>query len=137
MTAQASKVLIVEDEAIIAHDIQQTLSDMGYDAYAIACSAEEALARAAERRPDLALVDIRIKGKLDGVKTAQLLQQSHGVPIVYMTAHVDDATFVRAARTRPEAYLQKPLRPAELKAALRRRPGTAKGADGSGGLTEG
>jgi adenylate cyclase len=116
--APARKVLIVEDEAIIAHDIQQILSDMGYDAYAVACSAEEALARAAERRPDLALVDIRIKGKLDGVKTAQLLQESHGVPIVYMTAHVDDATIERAARTRPEAYLQKPLRPAELKSAI-------------------
>jgi CheY-like chemotaxis protein len=76
------------------------------------------MARAAERRPDIALVDIRIKGKLDGIKTAQLLQESHGVPIVYMTAHADAATIERAARTRPYGYLHKPVRPAELRSVI-------------------
>jgi adenylate cyclase len=111
-------VLIVEDESIIAHDIQQILLEFGYDAYAIAATAEEALARASERRPDIAIVDIRIKGKLDGVKTAQLLQESHGVPIVYMTGHTDDATIQRAARTRPYGYLHKPVKAAELKSVI-------------------
>ena len=94
-------VLLVEDESIVARDLQQCLRDLGYDVFGVAASAEEAMAQASERRPDIALVDIRIKGRLDGVKTAQLLQERFGVPIVYMTGHADDATLQRALRTRP------------------------------------
>ncbi|HJS58930.1 MAG TPA: response regulator [Vicinamibacteria bacterium] len=111
-------VLVVEDESIVAHDIQQTLTDLGYDAFSIAASAEEAMARAAERRPDLALVDIRIKGKLDGIKTAQLLKERFGVPIVYLSAHADDATLERATQTGPYGYLVKPVKPAELRSTI-------------------
>jgi adenylate cyclase len=111
-------VLIVEDESIVAHDIGQTLTDLGYEVCGRASSAEEALARATERPPDVALVDIRIKGKLDGTKAAQLLQERFGTAIVYVTAHADDKTVERAARTRPLGYLVKPVRPAELKRTI-------------------
>jgi len=111
-------VLVVEDESIVGNDIGQTLTDLGYEASGIASSAEEALARAAERRPDIALVDIRIKGRLDGIKTAQLLQERFGAPIVYLTAHADEATVERAAKTRPYGYLLKPVKPGELKSAI-------------------
>jgi adenylate cyclase len=111
-------VLLVEDESIIAHDIQQILVELGYEACGIASSAEEAVARASERRPDVALVDIRIRGKLDGIKTAQLLQQSFGIPVIYLTAHADDVTVERAARTHPYGYLLKPVKPSELKGAI-------------------
>jgi len=65
---------------------------MGYDAFAIACSGDEAIKRVAERCPDVVLMDIRIKGQRDGIETATLLRESFDVPIVYLTAHADEAT---------------------------------------------
>jgi adenylate cyclase len=111
-------VLVVEDESIVAHDLQQTLARFGYDALAVASSAEEALARAAETRPDIALVNVRIKGRMDGIKTARHLQERFGVPIVYLTTHADDATLERVKQTGPYGYLVKPVKPAELKSAI-------------------
>ena len=111
-------VLIVEDESVVAHDLQQILADVGYDPFAIAATADEALARATKRRPDIVLLDIRIKGRLDGIQAAQLLQERFSVPIVYLTAHADDATLERAKQTRPYGYLLKPVKPAELRSAI-------------------
>jgi CheY-like chemotaxis protein len=90
--ATAPSILIVEDERIVAMDIQQTLRDCGYDAPAIASSADEALARVCERRPELVLMDIRINGARDGIDTAELLKSQFDVPIVYLTAHADDCS---------------------------------------------
>jgi PAS domain S-box-containing protein len=111
-------VLIVEDERIVAKDLQQTLAGMGYDAFAIASSAEEALSRASEKCPDLVLMDIRIKGKRDGIETAALLRERFGVPVVYLTAHADEATIERAKKTEPHGYLMKPVKSAELRSAI-------------------
>ena len=111
-------VLIVEGERIVAHNLQRGLANLGYDAFAVAASAEEAMARAAERRPDVALIDGRIQGRFDGIKAAQLLQERFAVPIVYLTAPVDDATVQRALKTRPYGYLVKPVEPAELRKAI-------------------
>ncbi|TNF23755.1 MAG: hybrid sensor histidine kinase/response regulator [Deltaproteobacteria bacterium] len=111
-------VLIVEDERIVAKDLQQTLAELGYDAFAIASSAEEAVARASERLPDLVLMDIRIKGDLDGIETAELLRERFGTPAVYLTAHSDDATIARVKRTEPIGYLVKPIKTAELKSVI-------------------
>ena len=111
-------VLIVEDESIVALDLQQTLAACGYDAFAVAATADEAMARAAERRPDIVLLDIRVKGRVDGIKTAQLLQDRFGVPIVYLTAHSDDATLARAKATRPYGYLLKPVKPGDLRSTI-------------------
>src|SRR6187399_658497 len=108
-------VLIVEDESILAHSLQRGLADLGYDAFAVAASAEEAMARAAERRPDVALLNIRIRGCLDGIKAAQLLGERFAVPVVYLAAPVDDATVQRALKTGPYGYLVKPVEPAELR----------------------
>ncbi|HEU5076827.1 MAG TPA: response regulator, partial [Polyangiaceae bacterium] len=79
-------VLIVEDELIVAKDLQQTLEGMGYDAHAIASSADEAVSQASEQCPDLVLMDIRIKGQRDGIETAEILRRRFGIPIVYLTA---------------------------------------------------
>jgi two-component system, cell cycle sensor histidine kinase and response regulator CckA len=116
--ARPPAVLIVEDERIVARDLQQTLCGMGYDAYAIASSAEEAIACAADRCPDVTLMDIRIEGDIDGVQTAELLQERFDVPVVFLTAHSDDATLDRAKRVKPHGYLIKPVRTAELRSAL-------------------
>jgi signal transduction histidine kinase len=111
-------VLLVEDEQIIARDLQQTLIEMGYDAFAIADCAEAALARAAERCPDIVLMDIRIKGPLDGIQTAALLQEKFPVSVIYLTAHADAPMIERAKKTEPYGYLLKPVKAAELRAAL-------------------
>src|SRR5262249_8553345 len=103
---------------IVAHDIQQTLVGLGYDAFAVASSAEEAWARAAERRPDVALVDVRIKGRTDGIKTAQHLQERFDVPIVFLTAHAADATRERGKQRRRRASLRKPVKSRELGSAI-------------------
>jgi PAS domain S-box-containing protein len=111
-------ILIVEDERLVAKDLQQTLNELGYDAYAMVASADEALAASAERCPDLVLMDIRIKGRLDGVALAALLRSRFGIPVVYLTAHADYATISRAKLTEPHGYLIKPVRKAELGSAV-------------------
>jgi PAS domain S-box-containing protein len=111
-------ILIVEDERIIARDLQQMLTELGYDVYATASNADDALAKAAERRPDLVLMDIRIEGSRDGVETARILQSFHDVPVVFLTAHADDATIARATQTAPYGYLIKPVKPADLRSAV-------------------
>jgi CheY-like chemotaxis protein len=118
LSAQAHSILIVEDERIVAKDLQQTLAGMGYDAFAIASSADEALARASARCPDVVLMDIRIKGQRDGVEAAEILRARFGVPVVYLTAHADDATIERATRSEPYGYLLKPVKAAELRSAI-------------------
>jgi two-component system, response regulator PdtaR len=111
-------ILIVEDQRIVALDIQQMLHGLGYDPFAIACSAEQALARAGERHPDLVLMDIRIQGERDGIQAAKLLRDRFDLPIIYLTAHADEATLDRAKRTEPHGYLLKPVREAELRSIV-------------------
>ena len=113
-----TRVLVVEDERIVARDLQEMLLEMGYDPYAVAASADEAIARAAERALDLALLDIRIRGSRDGITLAGLLREQFGVPVVFLTAHADDATLDRAKRTEPYGYLVKPVKAAELRSAI-------------------
>ncbi len=114
----ASSVLIVEDERIVAMDLQETLCAMGYDAYAIASSAADAMRRAAERCPDVVLMDIRIKGDLDGIETATLLRELYDVPVIYLTAYADEATIERAKKSQPYGYLLKPVNASDLRSAI-------------------
>ena len=113
-----ASVLIVEDEGIIAENIRELLISLGYDAFAIARTSEEAVALASERCPDIVLMDIRIKGKSDGIATAELLGERFDVPVIYLTAHADEATIERAKKTEPFGYLMKPVKPAELSSAI-------------------
>jgi adenylate cyclase len=116
--AESRTVLIVEEQRPAAADLRDIVTSLGYEATGIASTAEEALARANERRPDVALVDVRVRGKLDGIKTAEMLRESLGVPIIYVAAKADDVTVERAAKTHPSAYLLKPVNREELKSAL-------------------
>jgi two-component system, cell cycle sensor histidine kinase and response regulator CckA len=111
-------ILIVEDERIVATDLQQTLTGMGYDASAIASSAQEAFGRASEKCPDVVLMDIRIKGQLDGIEAAAILRERFDVPIVYLTAYSDDPNIDRAMQTEPYGYLVKPVKAGELRSAI-------------------
>lgn len=118
MPHEMSSVLIVEDEAIVAADLAETLSGMGYAPAGVAASADEALQCAAARCPDIVLVDIRIRGQRDGIETAALLREQFGVPVVYLTAHADEATIARAKETQPYGYLMKPVTAAGLRSAI-------------------
>jgi len=116
--ARPPRVLVVEDELLIAMDLQRMLRESGYDVVGIAATAELALGLAAAERPDLVLMDIRIRGDVDGIATARVLQHRFRVPVIYVTAYADDATIERAKATNPFAYLLKPIKPAELKTAV-------------------
>ncbi|HEV2381100.1 MAG TPA: response regulator [Terriglobia bacterium] len=106
--AQAT-ILVVEDEGIVAMDLQQRLSGMGYSVSAVAASREEALRKAAEMRPDLVLMDIRLKGYVDGVEVAGTIREMLDVPHVFLTAYSDPATLARAKVTEPFGYIVKPF----------------------------
>jgi PAS domain S-box-containing protein len=111
-------ILIVEDELIVAKDLQRTLVELGYDVFAIASSAEAAVARAVERCPDLVMMDIRIKGPHDGIQTAAILKEQFPVAIIYLTAHADEAMIQRAKKTEPHGYLLKPVKAVELRTTV-------------------
>jgi PAS domain S-box-containing protein len=111
-------ILIVEDEPIVAKDIQCTLARLGYRAPATATSGEEALRKAAEIRPDLVLMDIVLKGPMDGVDTARELRARYAVPVVYLTAYADDYALERAKTTEPAGYLLKPFQTGELRPTI-------------------
>jgi PAS domain S-box-containing protein len=109
-----ARILIVEDEGIVALDIEKTLNDLGFEVTGKAASSDEALASAAANRPDLVLMDIRIRGPLDGIAVAELLRRDYDVPIAFLTAHGDMETIERAKRTSPGGFLLKPFKQAEL-----------------------
>jgi PAS domain S-box-containing protein len=113
-----ARILVVEDEAIVAWDIEQNLVDLGFEVIALASSGDEALTQAASARPDLVLMDIRIQGDLDGIQAGEIIRHRYGVPLIYLTAHGDPETIDRAKRTEPEGYLLKPFKKAELRSVV-------------------
>jgi len=111
-------ILIVEDERIVAMDLRKSLERLGYAVAGVASSAEDAVRTASEQRPDLVLMDIRIKGAMDGIDTAEVVRRRFGVPVVFLTAHTDEVTLDRAKRAEPFGYVVKPLRSSELRRAV-------------------
>ncbi len=107
-------ILIVEDERIAAEDIQESLEHLGYTVCAVASSGKEALKKAEKTAPDLALVDIVLKGTMDGIETAQTIRSQHDIPVIYLTAYDDEDTLHRAKLTEPHGYLLKPFKEREL-----------------------
>jgi signal transduction histidine kinase len=114
----AARILIVEDEQIVARDLQQTLADMGYDPFAIASSAQEAVAFAATQTVEIVLMDIRIKGDIDGIQTAAILKSQFPISVIYLTAHADETMLDRAKKTEPHGYLVKPVKASELRCMI-------------------
>ncbi|GAB2566672.1 LytR/AlgR family response regulator transcription factor [Spirosoma areae] len=112
------KLLIVEDDMLIAAKTSLQLTRLGYEVTAIVPRGEEAIRQAAENRPDIILLDIHLKGTLDGIETAHQLNQLAPIPIIYVTANSDEATFNRARETRPYAFITKPIRSLDLQRAI-------------------
>jgi len=115
---EAKVILVVEDERVVALDLQRSLQNLGYRVPATASSAEQALRLAEELRPDLILMDIRIAGDRDGIETAIAFRSRLDVPVVYLTAFSDAATLERAHATEPHGYLLKPVKNDQLRAVV-------------------
>ena len=107
-------ILVVEDEAITAKDLQATLEDLGYAVCGTASSGAEAVQKAEADRPDLVLMDIVLQGTMDGIEAAQQIRTRLGIPVVYLTAHSDTETIRRASITEPYGYIVKPFTEREL-----------------------
>jgi PAS domain S-box-containing protein len=117
MTAKA-KVLIVEDEGIVAFDIQSRLERLGYSVVGNISSGEEAIATVVETSPDLVLMDIKLEGNIDGIEAAAQIRDHFQIPIVYLTAYTDDETLNRAKLTEPYGYILKPFESRDLGATI-------------------
>jgi len=115
-TANSYKVLVVEDEGLIAHDIASRLEALGHQVVGTVETAEEAVAQAAGA--DLVLMDIHIDGQRDGIAAAQEVRARHHVPVVFLTAHADRSTLERAKAAGPYGYIVKPLGPASLNTSI-------------------
>lgn len=112
------RVLIVEDEAIIAADIARTLVHLGYDVPPAAATGADAVALAETLRPRLILMDIKLRGAMDGIEAAGIIRDRLGIPVVYLTSHSDEATLARAKETQPYGYILKPFEDRELRIAI-------------------
>jgi PAS domain S-box-containing protein len=112
------RILVVEDERIVARDLQMTLESQGYAVTGVAASSDEAIASATAVMPDLVLMDVHIKGERDGIETARLLRERFRLPVIYLTAYADAETVDRAKTTQPYGYLIKPFNDRELRSAI-------------------
>lgn len=113
-----ANILVVEDELIVARDIQTRLKKFGYTVTDIASTGEEAIEKVARYSLDLVLVDIRLKGEMDGVEAAQKIHDDFNLPVIYLTANADESTLERAKATAPYGYILKPFKEKELKTTI-------------------
>ncbi len=118
MTTQCIRLFIVEDQRLIAADLENTLRKLGYEVVGNATSGEEAIEAVTAARPDLVLMDIRLQGAIDGIQAAEAISRRIEVPIVYVTAYADEETIRRAKVTGPFGYVVKPFNPRELQASI-------------------
>jgi DNA-binding LytR/AlgR family response regulator len=116
--SESIKILIVEDEMVIAANISLQLTALGYEVTGIVPRGEEALLHIKDNEPDLMLLDINLKGTLDGIDTAKAMQKTHDIPIIYLTANTDDAHFNRAKETHPYGFIAKPFKKLDLQRAI-------------------
>lgn len=112
------KILIVEDEMVIGANISLQLTGLGYDVIGIVPRSEEAIACVQQECPDIVLMDINLKGDVDGVETSKLILKDHDVAIIYLTANADDANFNRAKNTHPYGFISKPFKKLDLQRAI-------------------
>src|SRR5579884_491835 len=113
-----AQVLVVEDEKIVAADLQTHLERLGYGVPGIFSTGEDALRSAPDMRPDVVLMDIHLKGRIDGIETAQIMQTRLNIPVIYVTAFADERTLQRAKATEPYGYVLKPFEQRELQTAV-------------------
>ena len=116
----AYNILIVEDEMIIAMEIAAVIRNMGHAVVGTAMKGEDAISLAELRKPDIVLMDIFLKGMMDGITAAEIIFHSYHIPVIYLTANSDVNTLERAMKTKPFGYLTKPVNAQELHTAIER-----------------
>ncbi|MBN2738764.1 MAG: SpoIIE family protein phosphatase [Spirochaetales bacterium] len=113
-----AEIMVVEDEGLVALEIQDALESMGYRVPCVVASGEEALQKVLMSQPDLILMDIRLDGKLDGIQTAKEIRQSFSIPVIFLTAHSDENTIKEATFAESYGYILKPFEERALQAAI-------------------
>lgn len=113
-----AKILVVEDEKIVALDINNVLGKLGYDVPALVASGDDAVEAVKKTKPDLVLMDIVLKGNTDGIEAAELIRHRYGTPIVFLTAYADDEILRRVKHIEPFGYILKPFQEKELYSAI-------------------
>ncbi|MDD1697481.1 MAG: response regulator, partial [Methanoregula sp.] len=113
-----SKILVVDDEAIITMQLEERLTAMGYTVAGMAASGEDAVDKARRMRPDLVLMDIVMPGKMNGIEAARIVTNELDIPVVFVTSYADDVIIEKAKSVRPYGYIVKPFNELEIKAAI-------------------
>lgn len=115
---KSRKILVVEDDKIIAANISMQLGSLGYTITAILPSGEDVLSQIASNPPDIILLDINLRGELDGIEIAEMIQKHYKMAIIYLTASTEEAQFTRAKATSPYAFISKPFKQLDLQRAI-------------------
>jgi PAS domain S-box-containing protein len=118
MSEAARRILIVEDQRLVAADIENTLKKLGYVVVGNVASGEDAISTSVEVGPELVLMDVRLRGEMDGIHAAEIIRDRFNLPVVYLTAYADEETILRAKETTPFGYVVKPFNERELRAAI-------------------
>lgn len=113
-----ASIMLVEDEIIVAADVKHRLENMGYQVLGIVDNGEEAIENAGELTPNIVLMDIVLKGEMDGIEAAQKIRELYDIPIIYLTAYSDEKTLERAKVTEPFGYVLKPFEDREIQSAI-------------------
>ncbi|MGL5890046.1 MAG: response regulator [Bacteroidia bacterium] len=113
-----TNILIVEDESIVAKDIQMSLRKLGYNVVAICSNGEDAIRTVEEQTPDLVLMDIMLKGNMSGIEAAEQIRERFSIPIIYLTAYADESTLSKAKITEPYGYIIKPFKEIDLRTSI-------------------
>ena len=113
---QKNNILVVEDEAIVSKDIQQSLKKLGYNIVGASSTGEKAIELAEEHKPDLVLMDIMLKGEMSGIDAAEKIKAS--IPVIYLTAYADENTLSKAKVTEPYGYIIKPFKEIDLHTSI-------------------
>lgn len=113
-----ANVLVVEDEFIVSKDIQSSLKKLGYNVVGAAPSGEKALEILETEQPDVVLMDIMLKGEMNGIETAEIVKNQYSIPVIYLTAYADEATLSKAKVTEPYGYILKPFKEIDLHTSI-------------------
>jgi two-component system, response regulator PdtaR len=112
------KILLVEDDNVIAKIAEWRLKNLGYTLCGRATSASEAMELVVNSKPDLVLMDINIRGDMDGIETAKMIKKGFNIPVIYVTSHSDGPTLERARATKPDGFIVKPFDDTDLRVAI-------------------
>jgi DNA-binding LytR/AlgR family response regulator len=113
-----TNVLVVEDESIVSKDIQHSLKKLGYNVVGAANTGEQAVQLALQHRPDIVLMDIMLKGEMNGIEAAETIRRETKIPVIFLTAYADESTLARAKVTQPHGYIIKPFKEIDIHTSI-------------------